>query len=208
MSSRRERGQTVIRNSVIWSMGAGLIPVPIADMVAVSAIQTDMIKQLCSIYEINFSESQLKTILTALTGSALSRIGAEAIKIIPGLGSVIGGVSMAVLSGATTYAVGQVFLTHFENGGTLQNLDAEAFKEFYKKQLERGKTFVEELRKEKNPTQAEKATTDSSPQQSASEGAKNPDLVTKLKELSELLEKGLITAEEFKLLKENLLKNI
>jgi uncharacterized protein (DUF697 family) len=209
MSSRQDKSEAVIKSSVIWSMGAGLIPIPVADMVAVTAIQMDMLKQLCMIYEINFSESQFKTLLATLTGSALSRMGAEAIKIIPGLGSVIGGVSMAAISGATTYAVGQVFMTHFENGGTMQNFDVEAFKDFYKKQFKRGKAFVEELRKEKATADASKATGSEQPPKSAGGSSTTAnDALAKLRELSDLLDKGLITPEEFKLLKENLLKTI
>jgi uncharacterized protein (DUF697 family) len=207
MGSRKDKSEAVIKSSVMWSMGAGLIPIPVADMVAVTAIQMDMLKQLCVIYEINFSESQFKTLLATLTGSALSRMGAEAIKVIPGLGSVIGGVSMAAISGATTYAVGQVFMTHFENGGNMQNFDVEAFKDFYKKQFERGKAFVEELRKEKTTAEANKATGNEQPPKSAG-GTSANDALAKLRELSELLDKGLITPEEFKLLKENLLKTI
>jgi uncharacterized protein (DUF697 family) len=209
MGSRKDKSEAVIKSSVMWSMGAGLIPIPVADMVAVTAIQMDMLKQLCVIYEINFSESQFKTLLATLTGSALSRMGAEAIKIIPGLGSMIGGVSMAVISGATTYAVGQVFMTHFEKGGTMQNFDAESFKEFYKKQLERGKAFVEELRKEKATADATQAAgSGQQPKSAGSSSTNTDDVVTKLRELSDLLDKGLITPEEFKLLKENLLKTI
>ncbi|MCS7020112.1 MAG: DUF697 domain-containing protein [Cytophagales bacterium] len=208
MGSRKDKSEAVIRSSVIWSMGAGLIPIPVADMVAVTAIQMDMLKQLCMIYEINFSESQFKTLLATLTGSALSRMGAEAIKVIPGLGNVIGGVSMAVISGATTYAVGQVFMTHFENGGNMQNFDVESFKDFYKKQFERGKAFVEELRKEKTTNQSAKAASGEQPPQSANSSTNANDILSKLRELSDLLDKGLITPEEFKLLKENLLKTI
>lgn len=211
MGSRKDKAEAVIKSSVIWSMGAGLIPIPVADMVAVTAIQTDMLKQLCAIYEVNFSESQFKTLLATLTGSALSRMGAEAVKVIPGLGSVIGGVSMAAISGATTYAVGQVFMNHFEKGGNMQNFDVESFKDFYKKQLERGKAFVEELRKEKTAAESSKPSGSGSEQPPRSAGSTNAntdEVLDKLRQLSELLDKGLITPEEFKMLKEKLLKSI
>ena len=44
---RTSNANSVIKNHMIWSMGAGFIPVPIADLFAVSAIQLDMIRQLC-----------------------------------------------------------------------------------------------------------------------------------------------------------------
>jgi len=94
---------------MIWSMGAGFIPVPIADLFAVSAIQLDMIRQLCKVYDIDFKETEGKAIITALTGSGLARLGARAIKFIPGVGSILGGVTLAILSGASSYAIGEVF---------------------------------------------------------------------------------------------------
>ena len=50
---RTKHADTIIRNHVIWSMGAGLIPVLIADIFAVSALQLDMIRQLCKVYDID-----------------------------------------------------------------------------------------------------------------------------------------------------------
>ena len=38
-----------------WSMGAGFIPVP--DLSAVSVIQSDMMRQLCNVYDIIFKET-------------------------------------------------------------------------------------------------------------------------------------------------------
>ena len=85
-----KRQDTIIKNHIIWSMGAGLIPVPIVDFFAVSGIQLDMIRQLCKLYDQDFKESEGKAIITSLTGSGLARMGAKAmIKFIPGIGSVL-----------------------------------------------------------------------------------------------------------------------
>ena len=53
-SDKSKHADTIIRNHVIWSMGAGLIPVLVADIFAVSALQLDMIRQLCKVYDIDF----------------------------------------------------------------------------------------------------------------------------------------------------------
>lgn len=45
-SNRSDSANSIIKNHMIWSMGAGFIPVPIADLFAVSAIQLDMIQQM------------------------------------------------------------------------------------------------------------------------------------------------------------------
>ncbi|TAE00818.1 MAG: DUF697 domain-containing protein [Bacteroidetes bacterium] len=156
-ANKQEKADKIIKNSMVWSMGAGLIPIPIADMVAVTAIQVDMLKEICKIYEVNFSEHEINSWLTTLSGSMLSRLGAEAIKVIPVVGTVLGGISMAAISGASTYAAGQVFVDHFEKGGTLENFDAEKVADFYKAQFEKGKAFAEDLVKDrKNPENEEK----------------------------------------------------
>jgi uncharacterized protein (DUF697 family) len=213
MSNNREKADKVIQSSVIWSMGAGLIPIPLADMMAVTAIQIDMLKQVSAIYNQDFSEASFKNWIGTLTGSALS----GAIKFFPGIGSIIGGVSMAVLAGSSTYAVGQVFLEHFEAGGSLQDFEVEKFKDFYAKQFEKGKTLVKDWQKDFSRQDGDKAEEETaapkqqpaSPESGAAASAKpEVDLVAKLRELSDLMEKGIITAEEFKRLKDKLLQGI
>ena len=139
-TEREKHADTIIKNHIIWSMGAGLIPVPIVDFFAVSGIQLDMIRQLCKLYEQDFKESEGKAIITSLTGSGLARMGAKAmIKFIPDIGSVIGGVTMAVLSGASSYALGEVFKKHFETGGTFLDFDVKRLKKMYNEKFEKGK---------------------------------------------------------------------
>ena len=43
----------IIKRHVYWAIGAGLIPIPAADIAAVTAIQLDMLKQVCSFYDID-----------------------------------------------------------------------------------------------------------------------------------------------------------
>ena len=219
--NKRAKGDKIVQNSVLWTVGAGFIPVPIVDMVAVTAIQIDMIKKICELYEVNFSDANLKSWISSLSGSVISRFGADAIKFIPGIGSVIGGISVAVLSGASTYAVGQVFIEHFENGGNLTNFEVDKFVDFYKKQFERGKAFVEDLqgKKEKgeevpfeevkdDPQTNKNAgqPNNASANNAASSTVSNDEIVKRLKELSELRQQGIITEEEFKMLKDKLIK--
>ena len=62
---------SVIRNHLVWAMGAGFIPVPVADFFAVGAIQLDMVRQLCRVYDLEFKESEGKAIITSLTLSLI-----------------------------------------------------------------------------------------------------------------------------------------
>jgi len=89
---RKENANSIIRNHMIWSMGAGFIPVPIADFFAVTAIQLDMIRQLSRLYDVDFKETSGKAIITSLSGASVARMGSRVIKFIPGVGSILGGV--------------------------------------------------------------------------------------------------------------------
>ena len=201
MSENGERyrnADAIIRNHMMWAMGAGLIPVPIADFFAVSAIQLDMIRQMCKLYEVDFKETEVKAIVTSLTSSGLARLGARAaVKFIPGVGSVLGGITMSVLSGASTYALGEVFKQHFDTGGTFLDFDLDRLKKFYDEKFEKGRKVAEKMKKdrdEKEKKMEDFETTDT-----------EADILAKVKELAELRKEGLITAEEYERMKKKLI---
>jgi len=208
-----ERAESAIRNHVIWSMGAGFIPVPVADFIAVAAVQLDMVRTLSNIYEVDFRETEGKALITSLTGSGLSRLGANAlIKLIPGYGSMLGGVSMSIISGASTYALGQVFRRHFEHGGTFLDFDTDRFQRYYEEQFEKGKSVAKDIHQEKE----EKGAVEEDPIVKEDYEKKKPvdkeedqgDIVIKkLKELAELKEMGVLTEEEFTKMKTQLIEN-
>jgi uncharacterized protein (DUF697 family) len=187
---RRENANSVIKNHIIWSMGAGFIPVPIADFFAVSAIQLDMIRQLCKLYSVDFKQTEGKAIITALTGSSLARLGARAVKFIPGVGSVLGGITMSILSGASTYALGEVFRKHFETGGTFLDFDPSRLKKYYNEKFEKGKKVAKKIKEE---------------QEHVKKAAETKNSLDKLKDLAKLKEDGMITDEEFEKMKKKII---
>lgn len=148
-NNKNELADSIIRNHTIWSMGAGFIPILIADIFAVSALQLDMIRQLCKVYDIDYEETRGKAIVTSLTGATIARLGARSvIKLIPGLGSVIGGVTVSIFAGASTYALGEVFKSHFASGGTILDFDPDRVKKFYREKFEKGKDIAKEWKDE------------------------------------------------------------
>lgn len=149
-NTRSEAADDIIRNHIIYSVGGGIIPVPLLDIAAVSAIQLDMLKQLAKVYDIEFSNEAGKAYVSAIAGTTIARMGASLVKAIPGIGSLIGGVSMPILSGASTYALGQVFKTHFESGGKLADISMEKAKDIFKKEFEKGKNVVKDIKKDQD----------------------------------------------------------
>lgn len=219
-SERANHADTIIRNHVIWSMGAGFIPVLVADIVAVSALQLDMIRQMCRVYNVDFSETQGKAVVTALTSATLARVTAGSItKMIPVIGSMLGGVTVSAFAGASTYALGQVFKRHFESGGTILDFDPARLKKVYQEQFEKGKKIVEDFarqQKEKGEVsdpiivdiKEESQTTAAEPvvSETFSSTAVRTDIVTQLKELAALKAQGVLSEEEFTQMKRKLIE--
>ena len=216
-NDRSNHADTIIRNHVIWSMGAGLIPVLIADIFAVSALQLDMIRQMCKIYDIDFKETQGKALVTSLTSTTLARLGAGSIiKLIPGVGSMIGGATVSIFAGASTYALGEVFKKHLDSGGTILDFDPDRLRKYYKEKFEKGKTVAKEMNKTakegdfkdsapfSEPTSAKDATPPPVPTQEEPE-TDSDDVLAKLKELGDLKASGVITEEEFDKMKKKLI---
>ncbi|MCK5718566.1 MAG: DUF697 domain-containing protein [Thiomargarita sp.] len=125
------------------AMIAGLIPLPIIDMAALTGVQLKMLHSLSEQYEVEFSKDLAKPIIAALLGGALPITAAgsmaSAIKIIPFIGQAAGMVSMSLLGSAATYAVGKVFIEHFESGGSFLTFDPQQMQEKFKKHLEEAK---------------------------------------------------------------------
>jgi uncharacterized protein (DUF697 family) len=223
----KEKADTIIRNHMIWAMGAGLIPVPIADFFAVSAIQLDMVRQLAKLHDIDFSETAGKASITALTGSGLARLGARAVKFIPGVGSIIGGITMAVLSGASTYALGEVFKKHFETGGTFLDFDPGRLKKFYDEKFEKGKEIAKEIKKEQEAeaanandktvvTETITVISDDYVEEVSKKKKKKAkhfeppketpkDPLSQLQAVAKMKEEGFLTEEEFQVMKKKIL---
>lgn len=148
---RRDRVESIIRKHVLWASGAGLIPIPLADVAAVTGVQVSMLRDITRLYKSELSEADLQNFITALTGGMLARLGASAVKAIPGLGTLLGGASMSIMSGASTYAVGRVARNQLEAGGNLKAVDMDKAKRDYNQAYESGKDYVAKLEKDDKP---------------------------------------------------------
>lgn len=186
MSTKTEQTDEIIQNHTLWAMGAGAVPLPVLDVAAVTMVQLDMLKQLSRVYGVDYNESFGKNLISAIAGSTLARIGASLIKGIPGIGSILGGVSMVILSGASTYAMGRVFVNHFEGGGSLFDFDINLGKKVYEEEFEKGKEYAADLRKNDG-------------------GTSKAEVFEKLEKLSQLKKSGAISEEEFKKKRDELL---
>lgn len=138
------------KNYVLASMGVGLIPFPMVDMVALFGIQLDLVRKLSDEYDVPFKQDIVKSIVSALMGGiipqSLGGVVASMIKLVPVIGQTTGAVAMPVFSGAATYAVYKVFVQHFESGGTFLDLDPAKVKSYFSEQFAKGKKIVADLK--------------------------------------------------------------
>lgn len=139
-----------IRRHAIYAGVGGLIPIPLAEVVASGTIQLRMIAQLSDLYDLPFSEQAVKAAIASLVGSVLPMTGLgyaafSLVRAVPLVGPVLGMATMPAFAAAMTWAVGRVFAWHFASGGTIENFDAAAKREQFKREFEEGKRRASEF---------------------------------------------------------------
>lgn len=157
--SSSDKSNAEIKKYVYASIAAGFLPTPLLDLTAVTGIQLKLVHSIAKHYNKTFSKEVSKAAILSLVGyvsahSFVTRGAASLFKVVPVVGHVLGGVALASVSGATTYAIGKVFIKHFEAGGTLLDFDTEKMKVHFKKLFEEGElvvsSTVEEVKKNKS----------------------------------------------------------
>jgi uncharacterized protein (DUF697 family) len=157
--SKLDTANDLVKKWMWWTMGAGLIPVPFVDLAAVTGVQLKMLSDLSNLYGVKFSENKGKAIISALLGSivpnSLAGGGVGSIlKMVPFVGTLLGGISMSLFSGAATYAIGKSFIQHFESGGTFLDFDPVKVKDYFGKQFEEGQSIAMKMEEEKKAKKA------------------------------------------------------
>jgi len=159
--TKDELAADAIEKYVVASVAAGFIPIPLADMAALIGVQMKMLHSLSGIYEVPFSKDIGKSAIASLVGGVIPVSSApmlsSLIKAVPIIGQMAGSLSAAALGGAATYAIGQVFVQHFEMGGTLLDFDAEKMKQSFAEEYEKGKAYASNLTKKKTPDSEDQA---------------------------------------------------
>ena len=144
--AQKEIGQKIIRRHMLFSAGLGFIPFPIIDTAAILGNQVLMISDLSDLYDIPFKKHRVKSFIGALVGN-LGSIGL--VKFIPGLGSLLGGATVSAGATAATYALGKIFMQHFDQGGTLLDFDPVKSRKYFQELHEEGKIAAQKLETEK-----------------------------------------------------------
>lgn len=135
--------ESIIKRHAMFAAGAGMIPVPILDAVAVAGIQYKLAESLCQEYGVPFEPYRVKVILSSALTSLLSSLAANGIQAAAGgisIPGIIGGnITNAAVSGYLTFATGEILRLHFATGGTLEDLELGHYLDFFESQFKEGK---------------------------------------------------------------------
>lgn len=142
----------IVRAHVGAAMAAAGIPVAGLDVVAVTAVQVALVRRLAHRFDVPYDALRGRAAVLALTGATLARVGgrlgASALKVVPGAGWLLGGAAQAALSGASTWALGRVYREHFEARGSLEGADVDRLRARYRESLRRGREVARALRRQ------------------------------------------------------------
>lgn len=130
--ARTDAAHRVVRAYAIGGVAPAIIPIPLADAALVFAVQLKLIHRLAQIYEVEFRPERARSLLASLVGGTLPAMtGVTLGRLVPGAGWIVGALTAGALGGASTWAVGQLFVQHFASGGTLLTFDPDAVREHY-----------------------------------------------------------------------------
>jgi uncharacterized protein (DUF697 family) len=119
---RRRKAIAIVERYANWSAVGGVIPVPLANAAAITALLVRMIKSLSALYGVPFERNRTRAAVIALMGGVLptgfATIAASTLTyFVPGYGLLSLAVS-SVTSSAYARSIGQLYIEHFENGAT------------------------------------------------------------------------------------------
>lgn len=138
----KQAADRITKRSTLYAAGAGLLPFPVLDAALLLGIQLNMIRSISRVYNIEFKENLVKSIIASLVGS----IGtASVVKAIPGVGTILGSLTGSATGAAAAYALGKVFTQHFDQGGTMLDFDPVKSREYFEKEFEAGRMFVSDV---------------------------------------------------------------
>src|SRR5262245_2396166 len=141
---RDQLATKVVDRFSLYAGGAGLIPIPAADLAAVAGVQLQMVRKLSEIYGVPFSANLGKSLIASLAGVAIPASTAagvgSALKGIPIVGTAVGALTMSTVSAGATYLIGRTFIQHFASGGTLLDFNPPDYREFIRTSADRIKS--------------------------------------------------------------------
>lgn len=137
-----------MRRHVYLAIGLGFMPLPMVDIIALTAVQVDMVEELSRYYGVPFAPDRTRAIVAGLIAglgsvAVAATLARSFFKLVPVLGLFVGAVGIPALGGALTQALGNVFVAHYESGGTMLTFDVEQMRGRFRDEFARVRTNTE-----------------------------------------------------------------
>lgn len=143
ISVRERQALALVKDYLPWAGGAALVPIPGVDLAAIVAVQLTMLSKLSAHYGIAFKKSAAKSSAASLMAlvlqGALAGGLASAGKMVPVVGALVGIAALPAFAAAGTYAIGKVFITHFEAGGTFLDFEPKKVEQHFRAEFEQAR---------------------------------------------------------------------
>jgi uncharacterized protein (DUF697 family) len=137
-SERLAKASLLVKNFTLASAAIALVPLPLIDQVALITLELKMVHELAKIYDVPFQPNVavaiLSSLLSGMTGGLMAKALQSLSKLVPLL-ATLGSGSIAISSASVTFALGSVFIRHFEDNGTFSNVNFEWLKNIFHQQL-------------------------------------------------------------------------
>lgn len=151
--TKEDQTDKIIRRNMMYAMGAGIVPIPMFDLAVISGLQMKMLYEFSGVYDVSFPRGLVKSILASLIGGLgvfpiAAVLAGSVSKFIPGIGNIISVISLPLTAGAVTYAIGKVFVMHFESGGTFLNFNAKKMQAYFAEMYKEGKDAASNAKEE------------------------------------------------------------
>lgn len=147
-----EKADNVVLGFVAATGATGAIPIPFADAPLLVGEQVAMMVAINAIFKFDVSKDALKSLATAAIGvggaTVVGRtIVANALKFIPGVGTIAGGAISATTAGLITLALGKAYIEvckaikmgKLSQGDLTRKAGVDALKTAFKEQIKKSK---------------------------------------------------------------------
>jgi len=119
MKLKRDKASAIVGGVAITSFGTGFVPLPFADAALLVPTQITMIAAITAVYGLKISKSTMTAIVASLAGTSGATVLGKSIvsnllKMIPGVGTVVGGMISGSTAAALTTALGGAYIAIME----------------------------------------------------------------------------------------------
>jgi uncharacterized protein (DUF697 family) len=109
---KAEEARKYIAAAAGSAAAAAATPIPFSDAMLLVPIQLGMMARIAQLYKIKFERAALMAVVSATAATQVGRAAFTGLlKMVPGAGTVVGGVIGAGVASTFTYAMGQAWLT-------------------------------------------------------------------------------------------------